>query len=138
MRTVADTNVYISALNFGGTAEGVLALARAGAIQLFVSPPILKEIEGVLTRKFRWSATRARQAVAAIQEFAELVRPREPVHLITEDEPDNRILECALAVNAEVLVTGDQHLRKLKSFRAVAIMSPAEFLETYGGQGQSG
>lgn len=96
MRAVADTNVFISALNFGGIAEEVLALARARAVQLFISPPILDEIGGVLIRKFRWSSKRAHEAVAAIQEFAELVRPTERVRVITEDEPDNRILECAL------------------------------------------
>ena len=53
MRAVADTNVYISALNFGGTAEEVLALGRAEVVELFVSPSILKEIEGVLIRKFQ-------------------------------------------------------------------------------------
>ena len=92
MRAVADTNVYISALNFGGTEE-VLALGRAEVVELFVSPSILKEIEGVLIRKFQWSANRARQAIAAIQEFAQLVRPKETIHLITDDESDNRILK---------------------------------------------
>ena len=44
-RIVADTNIYISALNFSGKADEVLALGRAG--------PILDEIGGVLARKFR-------------------------------------------------------------------------------------
>jgi putative PIN family toxin of toxin-antitoxin system len=55
IRVVADTNVYISALNFGGTADEVLALGRKQEILIFVSPSILKEIRGVLIRKFRWS-----------------------------------------------------------------------------------
>jgi len=131
MRAVADTNVYISALNFGGVGEEVLSLARAEAIELFISPSILKEIEGVLIRKFQWSARRARQAVAAIQEFAQLVRPKETIHLITEDEPDNRILECAFEAQAEVVITGDRHLRQLKTFRGIPIVSPGEFLETH-------
>ena len=83
MRAVADTNIYISALNFGGTAEEVLALGRAEVVELFISSAILKEIEGVLIRKFQWSAKRARQAIAAIQESAQLVRPKETIHLIT-------------------------------------------------------
>ena len=131
MRAVADTNVYISALNFGGTAEEVLALGRAEVVELFVSSAILKEIEGVLIRKFQWSAKRARQAIAAIQEFAQLVRPKETIHLITEDEPDNRILECALEAQADVVITGDKHLRQLETFRDVLIVSPREFLEIY-------
>lgn len=131
MRAVADTNVYISALNFGGTAEEVLALGRTQAIQLCISPSILKEIEGVLLWKFEWSAKRVRQALAGILEFTELVHPKETIHVITADEPDNRILECALEAKAEVLITGDDHLQQLKTFRGISILSPREFLETY-------
>ncbi|HEX9818707.1 MAG TPA: PIN domain-containing protein, partial [Methylomirabilota bacterium] len=65
-RIVADTNIYISALNFAGTADTVLALGRAGLIEICISPAILDEIGGVLARKFRWSATRVREARSAI------------------------------------------------------------------------
>ena len=104
-RIVADTNIYISALNFSGKADEVLALGRAG--------PILDEIGGVLARKFRWSATRVREARAAIGDFTVLVHPREPVSVVREDEADNRILECALAAGADAIVTGDHHLLEL-------------------------
>jgi len=131
MRVVADTNVYISALNFGGTPEEVLALGRGQAIQIGISPSILEEIEGVSIWKFKWSARRVRQAIAAIQEFTQLVHPKETIHAITADEPDNRILECALEARAEVVITGDDHLQQLKTFRGIPILSPREFLETY-------
>ena len=110
----------------GGGCDG-----RAQELQLLISPPILKEIEGVLIRKFQWSATRARQAIAAIQEFAQLVHPKEAIDLITEDEPDNRILECAVEAKAEVVITGDEHLRQLKTFRGIPLVSPGQFLEAY-------
>jgi putative PIN family toxin of toxin-antitoxin system len=132
VRAVADTNVYISALNFGGTADEILTLGRAQAVQLFISPPILEEIEGVLVRKFRWSATRTRQAIAAVQEFAQVVRPKVTIHVVAEDEPDNRILECALEADADIVITGDKHLQQLKMFRGIPIVSPGEFLQTYG------
>jgi predicted nucleic acid-binding protein len=78
LRVVADTNVYISALNFAGTAGEVLALGRAGLIELFISAPILEEIEGVLVRKFHWTAPRVREAARAIRSFAVLVHPEDP------------------------------------------------------------
>jgi putative PIN family toxin of toxin-antitoxin system len=118
-RIVADTNIYISALNFAGTAEEVLAIGRAGIVEVFISPPILEEIEGVLLRKFRWTAPRVREATRAIRSFATLVHPEE----------SDRILECALAARAEAIVTGDQHLLKLKRFRGIPIMSPRDFLD---------
>lgn len=130
MRAVADTNVYISALNFGGTPGEVLGLGRAGAVQLFTSPSMLKEIEGVLLRKFHWSARDAREAIAAIHEFAQVVRPKETIHVITEDESDNRILECALEARADVVITGDRHLQELKTFRGFSTVSPGKFLKS--------
>ncbi len=120
-RIVADTNIYISALNFSGKADEVLALGRAG--------PILDEIGGVLARKFRWSATRVREARAAIGDFTVLVHPRQPVSVVREDEADNRILECALAAGADAIVTGDHHLLELRRFGGVRITTPREFLD---------
>lgn len=130
-RVVADSNIYVSALNFGGVADEILAGGRAGRFRVCISPPILKEIQGVLTRKFGWSATRAHEATALILAFADLVHPRETVAVITDDEPDNRILECALAAQANAVVSGDRHLRALGTFRGIAILSPREFLDAY-------
>lgn len=130
IRVVADSNVYISALNFAGVADEVLSLGRRHAVALFVSPSILDEVEGVLVRKFKWSPKRARQARAFIEAFAETVVPKEEVAVVTADEPDNRILECALAARAHLIVTGDTHLRSLEKFRGSSILSPREFLDT--------
>lgn len=130
VRVVVDTNVYISALNFGGTADEVLMLGRAGVILVFISQPILNEVESVLLRKFKWSTSRAREAARAVRDFAVRVNAIESVNVVREDEPDNRILECAVAADADVIVTGDQHLLKLRTFRNVQIMTPREFLSS--------
>ena len=128
-RIVADTNIYISALNFAGTADEVLALGRAGLVEIYISRAILDEIGGVLTRKFRWSSTRVREAKAAISDFTVLVHPQEAVSVVREDEADNRILECALEAGADAIVTGDHHLLELRQFGSVRIMTPRGFLD---------
>ena len=128
-RIVADTNIYISALNFAGTADEVLALGRAGLIEIYISRAILDEIDGVLARKFRWSATRVREARGAIGDFTILVHPQDAVSVVSEDEADNRILECALAAGADTIVTGDRHLLELRKFGSVRITTPREFLD---------
>jgi uncharacterized protein len=132
LRVVADTNIYISALNFGGAPDRVLALARSGGIEMFVSQPILHEIERVLKVKFRWPPDRVRAAMAEINSFAKEVRPSGRVAVIEKDEPDNRVLECALAAKAAIIVSGDSHLRDLRLFRAVRILSPRAFLDAIG------
>ena len=75
LRVVADTNVYISALNFGGVPDQVLTLARRRRIEIFVSRPILDEIEKVLKRKFQWPSSRAREALRSRRGFAGEVKP---------------------------------------------------------------
>lgn len=129
IRVVADSNVYISALNFGGVADAVLALRRRRLIALFVSPSILKEVEGVLLRKFKWSAKRARHARTLISAFTETVVPKERVTAVTTDETDNLIRKSAVAAHAQIVVTGDNHLLTLGRFGDVTILSPREFLD---------
>jgi len=128
-RVVADTNIYISALNFSGMADEVLVLGRAGVIEIYISPAILDEVAGVLSRKFSWSAPRVREAKQAIGSFTVLVHPTEPVNLVREDEADNRILECALAAGADTIITGDHHLLQLGRFLGTQITTPRQFLD---------
>ena len=128
MRVVADTNIYISALNFGGAAEELLALGRHGIIDIYISAPILEEIGGVLARKFQWSRAREKAAVSAIKNFAVVVEPRERISVL-RDDPDNRILECGVAAGADVIVSGDMDIRRVGEFRGIAIESPRTFLD---------
>jgi putative PIN family toxin of toxin-antitoxin system len=116
-------------LNFSGTADEVLALGRAGLIEVYVSPAILDEVGGVLARKFGWSAPRIREAKQVIGSFTVLVHPTEPVHLVREDEADNRILECALAAGADTIITGDHHLLQLGRSFSTRITTPRQFLD---------
>ena len=116
-------------MNFGGRADDVLALARAGVIEIYISPAIIDEIAGVLARKFGWSASRIREATRAINDFTVLIHPTERVSLVREDEADNRILECAVTAAAETIATGDRHLLKLQRFRAIRITTPSELLD---------
>jgi len=53
-RITADSNIYISALNFGGKPLQILELARAGEIELAISNGIITETSRVLHRKFDW------------------------------------------------------------------------------------
>lgn len=131
MRIVLDTNVLISALAFPGSKpDQLLARVRRGEIDLFISPFILSELDGVLREKFRLAAKEADARVRAIRAIAHLVDPTERVTVVTAKDDDNRILECALAAEAEFLVTGDKaHLLPLGSYRHTRIVDPAQLLE---------
>jgi predicted nucleic acid-binding protein len=74
----------------------------------------------------------ARKFVAwadVLAESATLVFPMENAAGATTDPDDEMILECALAAEADFIVTGDKkHLLPLRQFRDIPIVSPADFL----------
>ena len=130
LRVVADTNIYVSAYNFGGLPGKVLELAQEGQISLFISAPILHELERVLRTKFSWPEKETSRLVRNILQFTHLVIPDKRLAVITDDPTDNRILECALQAHADMIVSGDSHLLKLKNFQTVAMMTARQFLGT--------
>ena len=61
-----------------------------------------------------------------------VVVPKVRVRRILDDPDDDKFLECALAGDADAIVSGDKHLKKLKSFHNILIFSPMQFLMHYG------
>ena len=129
MRVVLDTNVIVSGLNFPGNERMVLELALRGRFELFLSWFILGEVSGVLTRKFGWDQERAVRAISVLQDAATIVEPPRLAEVIEGGHPDNRVLECAVAANADYLVTGDRrHLLPIEEHRGARIVNSPRFL----------
>jgi putative PIN family toxin of toxin-antitoxin system len=128
-RVVFDTNIYISAfITPGGRGETALLQAIGGRIELFTSVPILTELAGKLRKKFHWDDGHITAAIRHVAAVATVIRPVERLAVLA-DEPDNRILECALAAKAALIVTGDHHLLALGSYQNVRVITLAELLE---------
>ena len=125
---VLDSNVWISALLFGGNPRAIVELAEAGEIQAFVSIELIEEVEETLRVKFRWPDSRIRKAAAQAWRAATLIRPGFEL-ADCADPDDNRILECAVASSAQSIVTGDRHLLALHPYRGVFILTPKQFLD---------
>lgn len=128
-RVTADSNVIISAFNWGGKPAQLVDMARHGRIELAVSEPIVNEIARILEAKLKWSPHDAADARRRIARFTTLVSPTETIDAIPADPTDNRILECAVAAGSEVIVSGDRHLLALGSFGGIVIMTVADFLQ---------
>ena len=128
MKVVFDTNILVSALVFpGGRAEAALLRIIEEHDQLLLSKPILDELLGVLARKFSRDAEELARTAVTLSELALTVRPRQKLRVV-QDDPDNRVLECALAGRADAIVTGDSALLELGEFRGVRVISLREYL----------
>jgi uncharacterized protein len=128
-RVVLDTNIIVSGLLVpAGTQAVILSLALRGDFALYVSPPILAEYEEVLRRpRLKLQPRNIDAALAAIRKIAHPVTPAQTLSVSTH-ESDNRFLECAEAVSADYLVTGNtRHFPQ--SHKKTKIVPGRRFLE---------
>ncbi len=128
MRVVFDTNVFVSALVFpGGRADAALQRILDGEDTLILSPAILDEVLTVLAGKFGRDPEELSRVAVLLSEIGEMVKPRRRLTILADD-PDTRVLECALAGKAERVFTGDTAMLLVKSFRGIAVMSLDAYL----------
>lgn len=126
MRVVCHTNIFVSALGFGGKPRQILELVGKDFV-LVVSEPLLRELRRILTSKFGWTDERAVPVIRELTHTAELVAAA--IHISEcRDPDDDRILEAAIAGKADYIVSGDADLLSMNTFRGVEILSVADFL----------
>ena len=137
MIVVLDTNVIVSALlSRSGPPAEILRRWEAGAFDIASSPALLAELQRVLsyprvTRYLR-AITDPESFVAGMRANLVMVEPVASLDIVQDDPDDNRLLECAIAAGASILVSGDTHLPNLKRHREVEVLNPAAFLLLLG------
>jgi len=130
VKVVFDTNVVVSASFWRGAPFDCLAACAQGRCVAVVSSNLLAEYhETVDELRLDYLSRKCVEWVAALTESAELVFPVERASGATPDPDDEMILECALAAEADFIVSGDKkHLLALREFQGIPIINPAEFL----------
>ncbi|MBI5230682.1 MAG: putative toxin-antitoxin system toxin component, PIN family [Coriobacteriales bacterium] len=126
-RVVFDTNVFVSAYAFGGKPADLMRAAIQGRIDLVTSPELLAELARVLTDKLDFDAEHVEAVLLQIVRVAAVLRPEVTLDVV-DDDPDNRVLECAVACDAAMIVSGDRHLLDLGSHEDIAIVTPASMV----------
>ena len=140
MRLVLDTNVVASALLWDGAPARLLDAAKLGDLALFTSRPLLRELANILARpKFTKAIAASGQPLEALllvyAELAEEVIPANLPPTITADLTDDQMPACALAAQADLIVSGDKHLLNLgQAYQSMRILSPAQALELFEGR----
>ena len=74
-------------------------------------------------------------AEALIVGFARQVSPLQTLNVVKEDEPDNRILECAAEAGSEFIVSGDKDLHRLGQHGNVRVIKVADMQDIIQGKG---
>jgi len=130
MRVVFDTNIFISSLVIPGSqAERAVSRIIEGRDELVISKDIIKEVLSVLSLKFGREREALSHVAVVLLDLGELVKPNQRLRVLS-DEPDNRILECAVFGKADLIVTGDKEMLRLKEYMGIKIASLRDYLES--------
>ena len=127
---VPDSNVFISALVYGGKPLDLLEMGVEQEVTLLTSPAILEETLRVLQAKFSYTPEQLEGARHLIEAACYGVfKPGVEVKAVKEDPDDDKFLELAVQFADSVVATGDKHLLRLGKYEHVEIMTVAAFLE---------
>lgn len=131
MRVVLDTNVVASGLLWGGVPRQLLQAGCDQQTQLYTSTVLLLELTDILGRaKFARKIAAAPWSVDQLVEryalLTTVVHPAAIAPTIIDDPDDDQVLACAVAAQAELIVSGDRHLLDLITFREIRIVNAAQ------------
>lgn len=124
MRLILDTNIYIAAYLETGLASGILLKGKTGKLDIYISDKILIELKEKLTKKFKVEEYELAEFLDLIDKSASLVVPQNSLSVVKADPDDNKILECAVEAGADMIISMDKHLLKLKMYEGIAIVHP--------------
>lgn len=140
LRVVLDTNVLVSALMRGkGPPREIEQLWCAGLLEICTSVPLMDELRGVIfrprVRRFlRLTGPQLERWLDGLSRTA-LVIPEGRLHVqcvVPEDPADDVVLATAVAAGADAIVSGDAHLRGLRSHLGIPVLSPRELVAALG------
>jgi hypothetical protein len=132
LKVVFDTNIIVSAALYEKSLPALLlSLGLEDKVRFFVSPALLNEYETVLKRpRFKLDYREITELMGEINRKALIVTPAKRLNILKTDEPDNRVLECAIKANADFIITGNKRHFPFEEFKGIIIVTPREFINS--------
>jgi uncharacterized protein len=131
-KLVIDTNIFISSFfNNEGNPKKIIDLWKTGQIILCISEKILEEYAEVLVRLGLGQEKELQEIIYLFGNSINIsCRPViSEIKIISKDPEDNMFIECAIANDADYIISGDKHLLELGSYKNIIILSPVSFLQ---------
>jgi uncharacterized protein len=138
VKLVVDTNTIISGSLWQGPPARLISAALGGQAQMFLSLPMLLELQETLQRpKFAQRlAGHGETPLSIIARFRASCHESVPARIMPpaelRDPDDVHVLACAVSAEADAIVTGDKDLLTLGSFAGIPIIDAAEALKRLG------
>ena len=132
VRVVIDTNVFISSF-FGGIPKEIINLWKNGKLILCLSQNIVEEYIEVLNRLGLKDKKEIQKLTKLFAEgYNSIFTAKTPrIKVVKDDQDDDKFLECAIALDSKIIISGDKHLKKIKKYIDIEIVSPRKFIDLY-------
>lgn len=136
MKVVIDTNIFVSSF-FGGNPKKIIDLWKNEKITLCLSHAVLEEYIDVLRRIGMKDEQELEELLSLFSKgYNILFTIKTPQIKIVESDPsDDKFIECAVALKADIIITGDRKVLDIKEYMGIRILTPQHFLENYRNTG---
>ena len=132
MKIVLDTNVFISGIFFGGPPSQILQSWRKSQIKIVLTEQILEEYQRVSEElSAKYPSINIEPIIELFTIFGEFVETKGITETICEDPDDNKFIECAIASQSKLIVSGDKHLLKISGYKKIEVLKPRDFIDNH-------
>ena len=132
MKVILDTNVLISGIFFTGPPFEILDAWKHSQLQIVLTKEILEEYKRVaesLSEKF--PTIYILPIIELLTIHSHFIDAEDISLSVCDDPDDDKFIECAVASNTKIIVSGDKHLLKITGYQGITVLKPREFVDNY-------
>ena len=131
IKVVLDTNVFVSSF-YGGNPRKIVNLWKTGEVSLCLSRPIIGEYIEVLRRLGLQDERELGDLLGLFAQGFNVVftAKTQELHVVEDDPDDDKFIECAVALRADFIISGDKALAAIQNYMGIEIVNPANFTPT--------
>jgi putative PIN family toxin of toxin-antitoxin system len=130
MKIVIDSNIFVSSFFWGGYPQKVFDRVIYGFDELYITNEIIKEITSVMgSSKFTASSNEIKDYIKIIEKYSKIIISKNVPESVSRDKDDDKILQCGLDGNVDIILTGDTDLLVLREYKSIKIIRPKDYLE---------
>ncbi len=130
MIVVLDSGIWISAFQFGGTPQAALDSVFSEHT-IAICDEIVAEVRAILVRKFSWKDEEVLYILREYTSDGLHVEVTGAVDGVCRDPKDDMVFECAVKAKAEIILSGDNDLLSVKTYRSIEVLTARQYLDRF-------